>query len=149
MFVADGVTLQDIADQLQQVGVTTLPAYVADVNTRVHAQAYNRIVSILAARGFLLAQILACDMGESWERSLTCFFALTALTRIAQVPQAVLDSLDVREEIGAAELTSAGVWTIPGGTAGQIGTGQMDAGSSWEGDGRGGDGRYGGWGECL
>lgn len=117
---------QALADTLQLAGTSSLTAYLIDLCTPGQAWAYNQIVAMLGARGWLLATIVQWDLGATAEAELACFRVMTRAGSLLQVDDKLLKSLDWREELKTIELTIAGVWTPPDGTAGQIQQGARD-----------------------
>jgi hypothetical protein len=134
VFVADSVTLQDVADTLQQAGVSILAAFWTNVNLRSHAWAYRLIVTALTQRGYTLAQVTASDQGSDLERDLTLWKNLCAGAAGQNLAKEFIDTFDRRAELTGDKvkgikpvvLTVSGAVVEPAGTSGLVTTGAFD-----------------------
>lgn len=133
-FTTDAQTLQDYSDALQQGGVSILPAFASNNNTRNHARAYQEIVTALAQRGYLLAQITQWDRGAEFERDMTTWLNLSMGGLGQNIDPKFIDRFDRRKELHGSErdeikpvsLTIGGLFTAPAGTAGTVQSGPIN-----------------------
>jgi len=143
MFNTAAQCLQAINDCLQGVGSAPAPSFWANIVARTQPWAYNQIVMVLARRGWLIAQIIAWDLGPTAEIDLTVFRSISQAGVALEINEDRIKSLDWREELKTVELTINGVYQDPQGTAGQVSGGEIsglevhgergrrDAGSIW------------------
>jgi hypothetical protein len=125
MLLSDAQISQSLSDLLQQVGVSTLQSWWTNtVIPESHTWAYNYLVSVLASRGYTLAQITSSDQAPDYERNLSLWRALSKPAVGQNLPDGLLKTLDVREELKELCLTSGGAFLDPAGTAGQVGIGR-------------------------
>jgi hypothetical protein len=126
VFVSDAQIQDDLSAILKKADASALQPWQVKLVARLHVAAYNKIVSSLAARGYALSQILAWDEGADYERSI----ALAMILQAAGVPEGMdakqVSALDWRPKLATVDLTIAGVFQPPTGTAGLVGTGQAD-----------------------
>lgn len=131
MFLPDAQIQPSVAAALHKPDWNTLTAgttgaapFWIQIVADAHVQAYNEIVTRLAARGYTLAQILTWDRGPEFEKSLTVFWALNNGAGLEALDDKFLARLDRRDELSGNEqrgieavaVTAQGVPLIPAAT---------------------------------
>ncbi len=123
MFATNAAILQRIMDVFQ---VTALPAgWASTIVPDCHARAYGDIVSLLSARGYLPAQIAAWDRGLEFEQDLALYYALMKGASLFKFDPELVKTYDRRGELCHVNLTAAGVFQAPQGTAGLPAAGEV------------------------
>ena len=130
MFLGSATVQSYISDVLKLTSSSTLlPEEWVNLAIRSQQRAYQTIVRVLLAKGFLKTQVDLWDEGGTFEGDLAAFFAGVQgnALQLHEFSKEFLDTLDRRQELSEMKtLVIGGVAVLPAGYVGLPNVGQQD-----------------------
>lgn len=122
-YVTDAALLVNVAALVKKYNSTApgsqdLDAYWGPIVAQANQQACADILSIFTGRGYSAAQIASSDQAAPYNVTLGIFWALNQGGGLAGYDDKFVEQFDIREQLGGAVLTAAGVPILPGGDFG-------------------------------